>query len=223
MLGLSVSTRVGTHVMSGKLSAAQIDWTADVLKMPSPGQVATPAKQASDSEEPPDPASPYAYAPAGTPSAAGPAPPDDAPPWAAVEKSQFEFVQSDRLAELDEAVSSGLLEQMQEAQRQAGQMKGIAAIHGVDLDHPAAALEPLKKSAAGALDNHDQTELELGLGLVNTAKEPLNNALIFFRAESMRLRRSLETVRTAPLPPQAKAARRVGVRPGNHGGPSSGP
>jgi hypothetical protein len=190
--------------MSGKLSAAQIDWTADFLKMPSLGQSATPVRQASDPEEPPDPASPYAYAPAGTPAAAGPAPPDDAPPSDPVDKSKFEFVRSDRLAELDDAVSSGLLEQMQEAQRQAGQMKGIAAIHGVDLDHPDAALEPLKKTTAGALDNHDQAELEIGLGLVNTAKEPLNNALIFFRAESMRLRRSLETVRTAPMPPQAK-------------------
>jgi hypothetical protein len=193
--------------MSGKLTAAQIDWVADFCEMPSLRQVVTPAQQdylADISDEPPPAASPYATAPAGTPSAAAAAPPADPPPSAPIDKSKLELVQSDRLAELDKAVSSGLLERMQEAERQAGQMQGIAAIHDVDLNNPAAALAPLKKAAAGALDKHDQNELKLGLGLLNAAKDTLNNALIYLRAESMTLRRSLEALRNVPKPPEAK-------------------
>jgi hypothetical protein len=193
--------------MSGTLTAAQIDWAADFCKIPSLRQVVTPTQQdylADVSDDPPPPASPYAIAPAGTPSAAAAAPPVDPPPSAPIDKSKLELVQSDRLAELDAAVSSGLLERMQEAERQAGQMQGIAAIHGVDLNHPDAALAPLKKAAARALDKHDQNELKLGLGLLNAAKDTLNNALISLRAESMTLRRSLEALRNVPKPPEAK-------------------
>ena len=167
----------------------------------SAGAAAPPAGDVA--EDPPPPNSPYASAPAGTPSATH-APPPEPPASPTLDKSKLELVAADRLAELDAAVGSGLLDQMQEAERQVEQMQGIAAIHGVDLDNPAKALAPLKKAAAGALDKHDQAELKLGLGLLNAAKDTLNNALIALRAESMTLRRSLAALRNTPKPPEAK-------------------
>ena len=83
-------------------------------------------------------------------------------------------------------------------------MQGIAAIHGVDLDNPTAALAPLKKAAAGALDENDQKGLKFGLGLLNAEKDTLNNALIALRGESMTLRRSLEALHSVPDPPETE-------------------
>jgi hypothetical protein len=114
------------------------------------------------------------------------------------------FIQSDRLAELDEAVSSGLLDRMQEAGRQARLMQAIAAAHGVDLNNPNAALATLRKAAAGALDKKDQWDLKQALTLLNTTKSALNDALINLRSESMTLWRSLEARRNATKPLEAQ-------------------
>ena len=198
--------------MSGKLTAAKIDWLADFCEMPALRQIVTPAQTVTAAQQGRTAVAPARGGAAAPPPAADVS--DDPPPATAtpadppsppkIDKSILEYVQSDRLAELDSAVSSGLLEQMQEAERQVGQMQGIAAIHGVDLDNPTAALAPLKKAAAGALDENDQKGLKFGLGLLNAEKDTLNNALIALRGESMTLRRSLEALHSVPDPPETE-------------------